>query len=140
VLVLLCVAAGCRSAGTARDQDPVGDPVGASGPTVVMGDWDDLSAAVQRAGPSTQTAVLSESRTGAGLAGSVYQATLLSIDEQTAQVHATLSGDWQREGPPVSIELAVTFGVPDDPARAGALRRRIARELSSLAGRRIAPE
>ncbi len=105
---------------------------GEEGPIVtVNADWDDIDAALARAGPRAAVALLSND-----YADRVERVvTLLGADGQTARVRFTSGGG---EDPrPITVEAA--FGRPVDIGRSAALARLIAAELRALAGRDIAP-
>lgn len=103
-------------------------------------DWNDLDAAVARAAPRAAAAVLNADPQADPIAGATRTVRLLTIDDQQATVTATLGAPWSIDSGPVPVEITAALGAPDDPARAAALARLVARELRDLAGRRIRPD
>ncbi|MEO1584058.1 MAG: hypothetical protein AAFR96_05725 [Planctomycetota bacterium] len=114
------------------------------GPVSVQADWDDIDAAISRAGPLAAVARLSASPRNP-IDATSYDVTLLAADDQIARVvfassdRPASSLASERPGGPVSITIRATFGQPNDPRRAAALVALIAAELRKLAGRDTAP-
>ncbi|MEM8758645.1 MAG: hypothetical protein AAGF47_12800 [Planctomycetota bacterium] len=111
-------------------------PERATGPTerTVLGDWNDLEAAISRASPGAAVAPLRMDE-----ADGVARFDLLGIDAQPASVVFTAERDWSVETGPVPIRVSATFGTPSDDGRAARLAAAVAEELETLGGVDYAP-
>lgn len=103
-------------------------------PLTVRGDWDDLSAAFDRAAPRAAVAPV---RTRDEPTTETQRRTVefLAVDGQSGSV--TFSA--LRTEDPRAISIEARFGSPNDTGRAAALVSLIAAEIEALAGRAIAP-
>lgn len=132
VLVAACgLVTACSNPGVPAEPPRSG---GATGPVTVVGDWDDIAAAIDRAAPSAAVSPLRISDADTPVTR-LRTAELLAVDGQTARV--VFSARQGEDPRPITIEA--TFGAPDDARRARALIDLIAAEIESLAGVEIAP-
>lgn len=131
------IALGCTPDPGIPDRPPTAAP--ATIPLVVLGDWDDIPAALSRASSAAAVAVLRQRTTGDGALGSTAEAVVLAVDGQQARITIAAQGSWTPTSGPVPMRIDASFSTPNDPDRAAGLARAVGDGLEALAGRRVAP-
>ena len=132
-MIGLAQIVGCASMPTPAR--PISGPL----PIRVRADWNDLEAAVRRAGIATETAMVRRDISGDGAAGSTARFELISISEQQLWITFRALEPWTPDSGPVPIEInAGTEPLPhEEPSRQ--LIAEVAKHLKALAGRDWAP-